>query len=77
MANATGRVQRPASYRASASFGLAEANTSAGAPRSICVWSWFEPAKLYLAPGSICGKASRSDAAAYTRGTATSVAARG
>ena len=48
VANVTGRVQRPARNSACASFGLAEANTSAGAPRSICVWSWLEPAKLYV-----------------------------
>ena len=46
VANVTGRVQRPARNSAWASVGLAEANTSAGAPRSICVCSWLEPAKL-------------------------------
>ena len=46
VANVTGRVQRPARNSACASVGLAEANTSAGAPRSICACSWLEPAKL-------------------------------
>ena len=45
---------------------MADANTSAGAPFVICVASAFEPAKLYVAVGSIFGNTSVSDAAAYT-----------
>ena len=53
VANVTGRVQRPSLNSACASFGLAAAKTSAGAPFSICVCSWFEPAKLYVGAPSI------------------------
>ena len=64
VANVTGRVQRPAANSAWASFGLAAANTSAGAPFSIWRCSTFEPAKLYVAEPSISGNAARSEAAA-------------
>jgi hypothetical protein len=46
VANVTGREHRPSLNSARASFGLADANTSAGAPRSIWACSMFEPAKL-------------------------------
>ena len=46
MAKVTGRVQRPSLNSVCASVGLADAKTSAGAPRSICSWSVFEPPKL-------------------------------
>jgi hypothetical protein len=46
VANVTGRVQSPSLKSACASEGSADAKTSAGAPRSICSWSVFEPPKL-------------------------------
>ena len=46
MAKVTGRVQRPSLNSVWASVGLADAKTSAGAPRSICSCSVFEPPKL-------------------------------
>jgi hypothetical protein len=47
MAKVTGRSQSPSRKSAWASLGLAEAKTSAGAPRSICSCSVFDPPKLY------------------------------
>jgi hypothetical protein len=64
VANVTGRVQPPCLNSACASCGLADAKTSAGAPRSICSCSWLEPAKLYVGLGSICVNTSRNEDAA-------------
>src|SRR3954452_16165091 len=63
VANVTGREHLPARNSACGSAGPAEANTSAGAPRSIWSRSWFEPAKLYRADRSMAGSAELSDAA--------------
>ena len=64
VANVTGRSQLPALNSACASCGLADANTSAGAPFWICVCSTLEPAKLKVGARSICSNTSRSEAAA-------------
>ncbi len=64
VAKVTGRVQSPSWKSACASSGAAEANTSAGAPCSICSCSSFEPEKLYVLAGAIFGNASRSEDAA-------------
>lgn len=64
VANVTGRSQWPPLKSACASCGLADAKTSAGAPRSICVCSVLEPRKLYVGDVSTCVKTSRSEDAA-------------
>src|SRR4051812_9451116 len=66
VANVTGREHLPARNSACGSAGPADANRSAGAPRSIWSWSWLEPAKLYFGEPSIRGNAALSDAAPYT-----------
>ncbi len=63
VANVTGREHLPSRNSAAGSAGLADAKRSAGAPRSICSWSWFEPAKLYFGAPSMTGNAELSDAA--------------
>src|SRR5579875_3370780 len=68
VANSTGLSTSPLAYRAAGSFGLAAANTSAGAPCSIWVSSAPEPPKVYFALGSIIGNTLVSDAAANTVG---------
>ena len=64
VANVTGRSHLPPLKRACGSAVLADAKTSAGAPRSICVCSTLEPRKLNVGAGSICVNTSRSDDAA-------------
>src|SRR5579875_1199408 len=68
VANSTGLATRPWAKSCCACLGLAEAKTSAGAPCSMSVSKAPEPPKVYLAAGSICGKALVSEAAAYTVG---------
>src|SRR5579884_1151252 len=68
VANSTGLSISCFAYRAAGCFGLAAANTSAGAPCSICVSSRPEPPNVYFALGSIIGKTLVSDAAANTVG---------
>src|SRR3954451_3264534 len=63
VAKVTGREHRPSRNSACGSAGLAEAKRSAGAPRSIWSWSWFEPAKLYFGDLSMTGNAELSEAA--------------
>jgi hypothetical protein len=63
VANVTGRAHLPSRNSAAGSAGLAEANRSAGAPRSIWSCSWLEPAKLYVGDLSIRGNAAVRDAA--------------
>src|SRR5579859_3843007 len=70
VANCTGLETKPLANRAAGCFGLAAANTSAGAPCSMSVSSAPEPPKVYLAPGSISGNTLVSDAAASTVGPA-------
>src|SRR5713101_7671797 len=65
-AKATGFEQSPSWKSFLGSVMLAEANTSAGAPCSICAASAFEPPKEYFSFLSIAGKAFVSEAAAYT-----------
>ena len=62
--NVTGFSTSPAAKRRCVLAGLADANTSAGAPCLICVSRVFEPPKLYLCPGSYAFSTSVSDAAA-------------
>src|SRR4051812_10504773 len=64
VANVRGRVHSPARKRSRASVNEAEAKTSAGAPRRICVSRAFEPAKLNDGSESMARKAPRSEAAA-------------
>src|SRR3954453_9675413 len=66
VANVTGRSHLPSLKSACGSCGLAAANTSAFAPRSICSCRVLDAAKLYVAFLSICVKTSRSDEAAKT-----------
>src|SRR3954469_9160664 len=66
MAKVTGRVQRPSRKRAWASLALADANTSAGGPRSICVCSAFDARKLWVGTLLSAGKTLVSDVAAWT-----------
>lgn len=68
VANSTGLSTSPFAYSAAGCFGLAAANTSAGAPCSICVSSIPEPPNVYFALGSIIGNTFVSDAAANTVG---------
>src|ERR1700722_3789475 len=68
VANSTGLSTRPFAYSAAGCLGLAAANTSAGAPCSICASSASEPANVYLALASINGKTFVRDAAARTVG---------
>src|ERR1035437_5187833 len=68
VANSTGLSTSPFAYSAAGCFGLAAANTSAGAPCSISVSSAPEPPKLYLAFAASFGKTLVSDAAASTTG---------
>lgn len=69
VANFTGLSTSPLASSAAGCFGLAAANTSAGAPCSMSVSSAPEPPKVYLALGSIWGNTFVSDAAASTVGT--------
>ena len=69
VANSTGLSTKPFAYSAAGCFGLAAANTSAGAPCSIWVSSAPEPPNVYFAFGSISGNTFVSDAAASTVGT--------
>src|SRR5581483_2066059 len=68
VANSTGLSTRCFAYNAAGCFGLAAANTSAGAPCSICISSASEPPNVYFALESIIGNTSVSDAAASTVG---------
>jgi hypothetical protein len=68
VANSTGLSTSPFAYRSAGCFELAAANTSAGAPCSICVSSAPEPPNVYFAAGSMIGKTFVSDAAAKTVG---------
>ena len=62
----TGFEQRPFAIELRGNVVFAEANTSAGAPSVIWAASAFEPPNEYFCARSIFGKASVSDAAAYT-----------
>src|ERR1700744_6023358 len=68
-ANSTGLSTSPFANSSAGSFGLAAANTSAGAPCSMSVSSAPEPPNVYFAWESISGKTCVSDAAASTVGT--------
>src|ERR1022692_441541 len=68
VANSTGLSTMPFANSSAGCFGLAAANTSAGAPCSISVSSIPEPPNVYFASGSIIGNTLVSDAAANTVG---------
>src|ERR1035438_8602356 len=68
VANSTGLATSLLAYSAAGCFGLAAANTSAGAPCSILILSAPDPPNVYFAPGSIRGNTLVSDAAANTVG---------
>ncbi len=56
VANSTGFSTSPLASSAAGCFGLAAANTSAGAPCSMSVSSAPDPPKVYFASGRISGK---------------------
>src|SRR5581483_5610608 len=70
VANSTGLSTRPLASKAAGCFGLAAANTSAGAPCSMSVSSAPDPPKVYFALGAISGKTLVKEAAASTVGPA-------
>ena len=74
VANSTGFSTMPLAYSAAGCFGLAAANTSAGAPCSIWISSAPDPPNVYFALGSMRGKTLVSDAAASTVGCASPAA---
>ena len=69
VANCTGFSTSPFAYRAAGCFGLAAANTSAGAPCSMSVSSAPEQPNVYFAVASISGNTLFNDAAASTVAT--------
>src|SRR5579884_2369226 len=68
VANSTGFSTSPLARSAAGCFGLAAANTSAGAPCSMSASRAPEPPNVYLAFGTISGKTLVSEAAASTVG---------
>src|SRR5579859_6104923 len=68
VANCTGLETKPLANSAAGCFGLAAANTSAGAPCSMSVSRAPDPPKVYFASGAICGNTLVREAAASTVG---------